>query len=151
MSEAIDKQQIRADLVAHLTGEDEQTDRAVAAEGAAAKPTEQDSYSVDDVSQADAAGDRHAMFQRIDATQEALADAARALDVSPTDTIEAGAVVDLDGEAYVVGVASDEFTSGGRAYSGIATDAPLFAELRGKKAGDSVTWNGQTTHIDSVH
>lgn len=148
---ALDKTQIKTDLLAHLSGEDRATDRQVEVTEAAAQPIDQGAHTTDDLSQADAAGDLNRMFEQIDATQQARIDAAKALDMSPTSTVAPGAVVVLDGSSYVVGVPTDQFTSGGVSYAGISTDAPLYEQLKGRSAGESVTFNGTTSTIDAVH
>lgn len=146
----IDKEQVRADLLAHLLGGEGATSDAIEVRSDAAEPIEDEAYSIDDVSQRDTARQLRALLQEHDAAQQALVAAARALDMTPTQTVAPGAIITLDGAHYVVGVASDEFTSGGAAYSGISTDAPLYAQLAGREAGDTVSFNGHSSTIESI-
>ncbi|OYO19504.1 hypothetical protein [Enemella evansiae] len=146
----IDKEQVRSDLLSHLRGGEDVLDEAVQVRATDAAPTDDGAYTIDDEVQADEAGDTHAAFQQVDDAQADLVADARGLDFSPKDTVEPGAIITLAGDRYVVGVASDEFTSGGATYAGIGTDAPLYAELRGKRAGDSVSFRGETSSIDAV-
>lgn len=149
-ADQIDKEQVRRDLVNHLRGGEDVLDEAVAVRAEDAAPPDDGAYTIDDEVQQDEAGDAHAAFQQVDDQQQALVAAAQRLDMSPKDTVEPGAIITLSGEHHVVGVASDEFTSGGVSYSGIATDAPLYAGLEGKRAGDSVRHLDQVSTIDAV-
>ncbi|MEI2779214.1 MAG: hypothetical protein V9G19_25280 [Tetrasphaera sp.] len=146
----VDKSRVIADLIAHLDRADGATDSAIAADARASAAVETESYSVDDISQRDSAGDIHALLEEHDDAQRALIVAARALDVSATDVVGPGAVIVLDGERYVVGVASDEFRSEAIPYAGISLDAPLYAELAGRRAGERVSFRGHTSTIDAV-
>lgn len=149
----MDKQQLKADLIAHLRG-GVLTEMAEAnAEGAAALVDEReltDEQRVDDLSQEDEAGELHGLAREAEEQESEEVAAATALDMSATDVVRPGAVVELDGERFVVGVASSEFESGGQTYSGISTDAPVYAELVGKRAGDTVTMGDGEVQIGSV-
>lgn len=146
----MNKDQIKADLVAHLR-EGLLADMAEAnAEGAAALVDEQDETRVDDISHEDEAGELHGLVEKVDERENAAADAAEQLDMSATDVVRPGAVIEMDGQHFVVGVASSAFTSGGVEYSGISTDAPVYETLVGKKAGDTFTFADAEHHVGSV-
>lgn len=148
--ENVNKEQVRDDLVAHLQSSVKQDDAEIDMRKEDAAPIEQDEHRVDDISHQDEAGDVHALFQEVNDKQLALVKVAKALDVSPKSTVEAGAIITLDDENYVVGVASDEFTSGSLTFSGISSDAPIYEALAGKAAGDSVEFNGGTHKVSAV-
>lgn len=146
----MNKDQIKADLVAHLR-EGLLADMAEAnAEGAAALVDEQDETRVDDISHEDEAGDLHGLIEKADEREDTAADAAEQLDMSAADVVRPGAVIEMDGQHFVVGIASSAFTSGGVEYSGISTDAPVYETLAGKKAGDTFTFADVEHHIGSV-
>jgi hypothetical protein len=61
-----------------------------------------------------------------------------------------GAIVAFGGDHYVVGTVADEFACDGVTYEGISADAPLYAVIKGLRAGDSFTFNGQEHRVDAV-
>ena len=146
----IDKEQVRADLIAHLRGEESSADASIDDRESAAQAPDDQEHRVDDDSQRDEAGDQRAALQENEAAQLALISLAKGLDMSPTQVVQPGAIVTLDGTSYVVGVPTDEFTSGGASFAGIATDAPVYQLLLGKRAGETVVVAGSETTIDAV-
>lgn len=144
------KEDVRRDLIAHLLGGESATDDAIGVHAVAAEWVDDEASSVDDISQRDAAGDLHALMQEHDDQQQALVAKARALDMTATETVRPGAIIGLDGAHYIVGVASDEFTSGALTYAGISVDAPLYGRLEGAKARDTIAFNGHSSTIDYV-
>lgn len=147
---SIDKEQVRADLIAHLRGEESSTDSSLEARDEAVAAPDGQERRADDDSQRDEADDQRAALQENDAAQLALISLAKGLDMSPTQVVQPGAIVTLDGTSYVVGVPTDEFTSGGASFAGIATDAPVYQLLLGKRAGETVVVAGSETTIDAV-
>lgn len=111
---SIDKEQVRADLIAHLRGEESSTDSSLEARDEAVAAPDGQERRADDDSQRDEADDQRAALQENDAAQLALISLAKGLDMSPTQVVQPGAIVTLDGTSYVVGVPTDEFTSGER-------------------------------------
>lgn len=146
----VNKDQVKVDLIAQLRRGVRADVATAGAEGGAAQVDEQDVTRVDDISQEDDAGDLHGLTDQVDEREKALADAAETLDFSPTDVVRPGAVIELDGAHYVVGVASSAFTSGGVEYSGIAVDAPIYSALEDKKAGDTISFGDATHRIGAV-
>lgn len=143
------KQQVKDDLLAHLQ-ERLTSSTSSTAQQAAAGAGAPDQRRVDDDSQRDEAGDLHDIFGRADAQERLDLKEARALDVSPRDVVGPGAIIELDGRHYVVGVPTDEFVSGGVAYEGIATDAPIYDVIHGLRADDTFSFGGQDQVITSV-
>lgn len=145
-----DKRRVLDDLVAHLSERLDQADEAVGLRQQAGEVIEQDEHRVDDVAQQDDAGDMHAAFQEVDAAQQKLVDAAKALPTTRCDVVGPGAIITFGGEHFVVGVATDEFTSGGTTYLGISPDAPIYEAIAGKRAGDTFEFNGARSTLDEV-
>lgn len=143
------KQQVKDDLIAHLqtrlaAGTSSTAQQAAAGAGAP------DERRVDDDSQRGEAGDLHDIFGRADAQERLDLKEARSLDVSERDVVGPGAIVELDGQHYVIGVPTDAFESRGITYEGMATDAPIYDLIHGLRAGDTFTFGGQDQTITSV-
>lgn len=143
------KQQVKTDLVAHLraqlagSGAQEQVEGRQALADLGERRVDQDS-------QEDEAGAMHEHFGKVDAQQRLDLKEAEALDMAARSTVEPGAIVTIDGEHYVVGVPSDSFTSGGRSYTGLATNAPIYDAVKGLQAGATFTFGGREQHVDAI-
>ena len=96
------------------------------------------------------AGDLEGLFQRSVARSRESLEAIRALDFAPATEVGPGAVVEFDGDHYVVGVNSDAFDCDGVTYEGIGADSPVYAALAGKRVGDTFTFRGQDHRLDLV-
>ncbi|HKT56327.1 MAG TPA: hypothetical protein VJR25_06100 [Microbacterium sp.] len=145
-----DKDSVRTAMRAHVlragraTAGDERTDEHAAELDPGAQ------YTVDDLSQSDDAGAFVALDGEVLAAQSATVAAIDALDFGPMRVVGPGAIVEFDGERYVIGAAVSEFTAQGVSYSGISTDAPIYAAIAGLHAGDEFSFRGVTYHIDAV-
>ncbi|MFK4495656.1 hypothetical protein [Dermacoccus sp. GAS27A] len=149
----VDKAQVLEDLVAHLSERLDQADEAVGLRQQVGEVIEQDEHRVDDVSHQEDAGamhDMHDMLQEVDKTQQRIVETAKALTTTACDVVKPGAVISFGGEHFVVGVATDEFTSGGTTYLGISPDAPIYAAIEGKRAEDTFEFNGTMLTLDDV-
>jgi hypothetical protein len=73
-----------------------------------------------------------------------------AIDFGPKSKVEEGAVVKLGGRFFVIAVSTDKFVCDGHEMMGISTQAPIYAALEGKRAGDSVSFNGKDLVIEAV-
>lgn len=73
-----------------------------------------------------------------------------AIDFGPKQTVEEGAIVKVAGRQFVVAVATDRFTCDGKELMGISTAAPLYAAIKGKRAGDSCTFNGREIRVEAI-
>lgn len=144
------KQRIKAALVAQATEALDALQAQVSDDDAATRIPEDDTYQVDDLSQADEAGDLGALFEQSVARQKAALATVEALDFSTTDTVRPGAVVAFGGASYVVGVVADEFEVDGVTYEGISADSPVGEAIDGLKAGASFTVNDRSQTIDTV-
>jgi hypothetical protein len=73
-----------------------------------------------------------------------------AMDFGPKSKIEEGAVVKLAGRLFVIAVSTGKFVCDGNEIMGISTQAPIYAELEGKRAGDTISFNGTELVIEEV-
>ncbi len=52
-------------------------------------------------------------------------------------------MVKLSGRLFVISVSTGKFVCDGNEIMGISTQAPIYAELDGKRAGDAISFNGK--------
>jgi len=72
------------------------------------------------------------------------------IDFGPKTKVEEGAVVKLCGRLFVIAVSTGKFVCDGKDLMGISTQAPIYAELAGKRAGDTASFNGRELVIEDV-
>ena len=120
------------------------------AERDAGRLGQDESLSVDDISQSDAAGDLEGLLSDSATAQRRTIEQIEALDFTHTVRVAAGAIVGFEEERYVVGVAVGPFECDGVTYEGISTDAPIYGEIEGLRVGDRFSFNGQEHRIDFV-
>jgi hypothetical protein len=72
------------------------------------------------------------------------------IDFGPKSRVEAGAVVKFDDRYYVVGVATGRFCCDDQPFMGISTQAPIYAELEDRRAGESFMFKGREHLIQEV-
>lgn len=65
-------------------------------------------------------------------------------------SVEVGAVVVTDQHNFIIGPSIEEFEVDGRSFQGLTTEAPLFADLHGKRKGDLVKSSGAVYHVLDV-
>jgi hypothetical protein len=68
----------------------------------------------------------------------------------PKSKVEEGAVVKLGGRFFVIAASTGKFMCDGNEITGISTQAPIYAELEGKRAGDAISFNGREFVIEEV-
>lgn len=68
-----------------------------------------------------------------------------------TDTVGPGAIVSVNGRCMIVAVSKPAFKVGDRDFLGISVQAPIYKELKGKKAGDSFEFNNRKFTIEAVN
>lgn len=73
------------------------------------------------------------------------------LSFEPTDIVQPGAVVKVNDRYLVVAVSEPPFTVDGIDFLGISIQAPIYAQLSGKKAGESFEFNKMNFSIEAVH
>ncbi|WP_103070176.1 hypothetical protein [Aquimarina sediminis] len=69
----------------------------------------------------------------------------------PTDIVGPGAIVSVNGRCLIVAVSKPPFKVGDREFLGISVQAPIYKELKGRKKGDSFTFNNQQFIIEAVN
>ena len=62
-----------------------------------------------------------------------------------------GAIVRFGGHHFVIAVSTGKFLCDGSEVMGISTQAPIYAEIEGKRSGDSFTFNGRELVIEDVN
>lgn len=66
------------------------------------------------------------------------------------EEVSVGSVFKTNQGNFIVAVPESTFEVGEETYQGISKESPLFQELSGKKAGESLTFNGQKYEIELV-
>lgn len=77
-------------------------------------------------------------------------DLLKRIDFGPKTKVEAGAVLKFDDRYYVIGVATGRFSCEGIPFMGISTEAPIYAEIEDREAGDRFTFKGREHLIQEV-
>lgn len=72
------------------------------------------------------------------------------IDFGPKSAVEEGAIVKIAGRQFVVAVATDSFTCDGNELMGISAQAPLYAAIEGKQAGETCSFNDRDIEIEAV-
>jgi transcription elongation GreA/GreB family factor len=71
--------------------------------------------------------------------------------INPDDTphteVHVGSVAETEQRTFFVSVSIEDFEALGKKFYGISTKAPLYAEMMGKKKGDSFGFNGISYRI----
>jgi len=75
----------------------------------------------------------------------------KAISFEPKTKVEPGAILSINGRCMIVAVSKPPFKIGDRDFIGISTNAPIYTELKGKKAGESFMFNNQKFNIDTVY
>lgn len=119
-------------------------------ENDAAEVVTEDSTSIDDGYQAEQAADLSELLDDAADKRTDDIDALESLDVSPTDRIQPGAIVEVGGIRYLVGVVAEDIDVDGETYAGLSTESPLYEAVQGKGVGDEVVVNEKTQKITLV-
>lgn len=144
------KQRVKDALVANAREELAAMRENLRSEDAAARIDQDSSFSVDDLSQSDEAGDFAGLLQQaIDRRTAELAEL-EAWDVSPREQVGPGAVVGFGGRRFVVGVTSGGVECDGFSYQGLSTDSPIYPHLEGCRAGEEFTFRERTHTVEFV-
>jgi hypothetical protein len=72
------------------------------------------------------------------------------MDFGAKSNVEEGAVVKLGGRYFVITVSIGKFVCAVNETMGISTQAPIYAELDGKRTGDATSFNGTGLVIEEV-
>ena len=73
------------------------------------------------------------------------------LKMSPFDTVEHGAVVVTDRQAFLLSIGAGKFMVGNTVFFAISAQTPIYAALKGKKVGDELVFNGQRQTIKEIY
>ncbi|MEH2512592.1 hypothetical protein V1291_003946 [Nitrobacteraceae bacterium AZCC 1564] len=104
--------------------------------------------------------DEQAQAEIASSLSEALDDAAfdhfakikklATIDFGPKTKVEEGALVKMGGRYFVIAVSTGKFACGGNDVIGISTQAPIYAEMQGKRAGETFMFNGRDLMIEAI-
>lgn len=151
MSETLDPQakaRVKEALLAQAHGRLAALRESASAGAFAAEVDQDSSFSVDDLSLADAAGNFTGLLEESAATQQATIDRIEKLNFETAQQVSPGAIVGFGGERFIVGAGGVDLECDGVAYQGISTDAPIYAAIQGLALGDTFEFRGRTQRID---
>lgn len=74
----------------------------------------------------------------------------RKIDFGPKSTVTEGALVRLSGRYFIIAVSTAKFTCDGQEIMGISTMAPIFEEIEGARAGETVDLKGRRLLIEEI-
>lgn len=74
----------------------------------------------------------------------------RKIDFGPKSTVTEGALVRLSGRYFIIAVSTAKFTCEGQEIMGISTMAPIFEEIEGARAGETVDLKGKRLLIEEI-
>ena len=72
------------------------------------------------------------------------------LKLSPFDTVDHGACVVTDRQAFFLSIGAGKFMVGNQVWFAISAQTPIYAALKGKKVGDGIVFNGQSQTIKEI-
>jgi len=72
------------------------------------------------------------------------------LDINEKSVVMNGAAIKSDAQYYFIALGLGKIEFDGQNCIFLSPSSPIGAELMGKKAGDSITWNGQTIDLMEV-
>ncbi len=144
------KQEVRDALLAWAREQLGSTEERADEEQEASELPQDEGTDVDEVWQSDQAADMNTLLEEhVDQREDGLR-AIEERDFSVTSTVRPGAIVEIDGQRYVVGVVVDEVSVAGQSYAGLSAETPLYEAIQGKKAGDSFTFRDKEQTISLV-
>jgi hypothetical protein len=144
----VGKQRVKDALIGQAEAELRSSRTDVTRHDSAAKLDQDSSFSVDDQSQSDEAGDLGGLFEGVADRQAGVLKQIRDLDFGLSSAVSPGALVGFDGDRYVVGVVAAPFDCDGITYEGLSTDAPIYPALAGLRLGDTFSFGGHDHRID---
>ena len=68
----------------------------------------------------------------------------------PHDVVEHGSAVVTDRQMFLLSIGAGKFMNGREVWFAISAQTPIYAALKGKHVGDSVTFNGLTQTIREI-
>ena len=91
----------------------------------------------------------HLLNHQLDQARQDLK-AIRSLNTSPADDVRPGAMVYTEDQIFFIGVATIPFEYKGHTVVGISPGAPIYPFIKGKKAGDRITYPSKDCLIEKV-
>ena len=73
------------------------------------------------------------------------------LKLPPFDSVEHGAVVITDRQAFLLSIGAGKFMVGNTVFFAISAQTPIYAALKGKQVGDTLVFNGQSQTIKEIY
>lgn len=83
--------------------------------------------------------------------EQELLDAVKSLPIDAMDSVGPGALVETQDFTFFISIHTHPFQWEGFNIMGLPTDAPLYALLRGKQAGDTVAFTDREYTIKTIH
>ena len=146
--DSVAKQRVKDALIAHTKAELRSSRADVAERHSAAQVDPDVAASVDELSQADEAGDLGGLLGDLEDRNQATLSRIENLDFSAKTAVGPGALVGFDGARYVVGVVAAAFECDGVTYEGLSSDSPIYASIRGLRLGDTFAFAGREHRIE---
>lgn len=112
---------------------------------------ESEARDIDDLSHQDEAKDMQLRYENLLADAENNLEFLRAEAGKTHGAAEAGTVVDLGDKIIFVGVSVPKFEADGKEIISISEDAPIFAELKDKKPGDTLKMGDETLTVKGIY
>ncbi len=72
------------------------------------------------------------------------------VDFGPKSTVEEGAIVKLSGKYFIIAVSTAKFSCDGKDMIGISTMSPIYSEIEGMRAGESLEFGGRKLVVEEV-
>jgi hypothetical protein len=72
------------------------------------------------------------------------------IDFGPKSSVQEGALIKLSGRYFIVAVSTGRFSCEGQEIMGISTMSPIFAELEGMLAGESLDFSGRKLVVEEI-
>ena len=72
------------------------------------------------------------------------------LKLPPFDTVEHGACVVTDRQAFLLSIGAGKFMVGNQVFFAISAQTPIYMAVKGRKVGDSFIINGQSQTIKEI-
>jgi hypothetical protein len=91
----------------------------------------------------------HALEKQIHQRENEL-EMLRNLDFSHKTCVTEGAVVQVEGQYYIIGIPACQFDFGGKHFVAMSPEAPFYKELMDKKENDSFVFDGKGFTIESI-
>jgi hypothetical protein len=72
------------------------------------------------------------------------------IDFGPKSSVQEGALIKLSGRYFIVAVSTARFSCEGQEIMGISTMSPIFTEIEGMRAGETLDFNGRKLVVEEV-